>query len=236
MRPWPPLGEDGVDIVHDGVDAARAEKTGSTVARDVHAAETAEHSAGPTESVTAPKPTDGAGPSVTPEDIADFLAHIGVPETKTVGVGKTDVPGLEDKVFEGASPNPRKEGGLPEQEEGPIKSPSPVRSAQHDAEQDIANQFARAADEAGLKSSKSSDPSDLSGHTLTMRIDNKTGICSTCKSGLRDPGVKDGVLKQLSKLYPSLTIHVVINEPGPKTPSGRDDFLIRNGQLLKVLK
>lgn len=137
------------------------------------------------------------------------------------------MPGLEDKVFEGASPNPCAEGGLPEQEEGPIKSPSPVRSAQHDAEPDIANQFARAADEAGLKSSKSSDPSDLSGHTLTMRIDNKTGICSTCKSGLRDPGVKDGVLKQLSKLYPSLTIHVVVNEVGPET-IGMTDFLIRN--------
>lgn len=220
------LGKDGVELIHAGVDAARAERTAATVAEDLHAGETATHDAAVTEKLAAHEPAAGTGSSVTKEDITAFRDRIGVPRTQTVGIGRTDVPGLEGDVFEGASPRVRQEAGLPKQEEGPIQSPALVAAGRNRAEQDIANQFVTAVDKAGLK------PSDLDGHTLTMRIDNETGICSTCKSGLANPDVESGVIKQLSERYPGLTVHVIVNEPGEKT-KGMTDFLIRNGEVLK---
>ena len=211
------LGKDGVELIHDGADAVRAEKTAATVADDLHTGEAATRDAGA---------AARTGPSVTKDDITALRDHIGVPKTQTVGVGRTDVAGLEGDVFEGASPRVRQEAGLPKQVEGPIQSPALVASGRNHAEQDIANQFVGAVDKAGLK------PSDLDGHTLTMRIDNDTGICNTCTSGLRNPNAESGVLKQLSQRYPGLTIRVIVNEPGEKT-KGMTDFLIRNGEVLK---
>ncbi len=239
------LAKDGVELAHDGIDAVRAEKTASTVAKDLHTGETAAHEAAPVAHDAAPAAHDAGpahettppakthappkpegGPAVTKGDVASLRERIGVPKTNTVGVGKTDVPGLEGKTFEGASPTVRREAGMPKQEEGPIQSPSTLARGRNHAEQDIANQFSKAVDKAGLK------PSDLDGHTLTMRIDNETGICTTCMSGLRNPDVDSGVLKQLSERYPDLNIHVIVNEPGANM-RGLSDFTIRGGEIVK---
>ena len=67
-------------------------------------------------------------PEVSSQDIAAFRSRIGVPETDTVGVARTNIPGLNGKAFEGASPQPRYEGGLPSTTQGPISSPATYRS------------------------------------------------------------------------------------------------------------
>src|SRR5262249_35008128 len=63
-------------------------------------------------------------PNVGSSHIADFRAHIGVPTTQTVAVGRTNVPGLEGISFEGASPHVWKEAGLPPPPPGKYESPS----------------------------------------------------------------------------------------------------------------
>jgi filamentous hemagglutinin len=172
----------------------------------------------------APEPLPA--PEVSRADIDSLRARMGVPDTNTVGVARTNVPGLQDEVFEGASAVPRREAGLPPAETGPIKSPNASPLFSNHAEEDIANQFVAAVDKAGLK------PSDLDGKELLMRIQNEGGVCSICRQGLTNPKVPSGVLKQLSERYPGLNIHVVVDNPGPKL-QGAADFVIRNGAYVK---
>ncbi|RKZ83752.1 MAG: hypothetical protein DRR16_16545 [Candidatus Parabeggiatoa sp. nov. 3] len=54
-----------------------------------------------------------------------FRQKIGVlaDDIHTIGIAKTDIPGLQNITFEGASPKVRKLAGLPDATLGPIKSP-----------------------------------------------------------------------------------------------------------------
>ncbi|WP_185427182.1 hypothetical protein [Paenilisteria weihenstephanensis] len=76
---------------------------------------------------------------VGPEDLSALRDKWKVPETDTIAVGKTDVKGLEGKVFEGGSPRVRKEAGLPDLDiampDRPIKSPGKIASATRHAEE-----------------------------------------------------------------------------------------------------
>ena len=47
-------------------------------------------------------------------DLAALRNKLDVPETDTIAVGKTDVKGLDDIIFEGQSPKVRSEAGLPD--------------------------------------------------------------------------------------------------------------------------
>lgn len=50
-------------------------------------------------------------------DLDALRNKLGVPETDTIAVGKTDVKGLENIIFEGQSPKVRNEAGLPDLDE-----------------------------------------------------------------------------------------------------------------------
>ncbi|MBT2672654.1 hypothetical protein J7E95_17685 [Streptomyces sp. ISL-14] len=54
------------------------------------------------------------GINIGKEDLETLGIKLGVPETQTIAIGKTDVKGLEGKIFEGGSPKVRKEAGLPD--------------------------------------------------------------------------------------------------------------------------
>jgi hypothetical protein len=165
-------------------------------------------------------------PEVTSEDIAALRRRIGVPERNTVGLARTNVPGLENQTFEGFSPMVRQEAGLPPAVRGPIVSPNPKPLFSNHAEEEIANTFVAAVDRAGLK------PADLDGRQLTMRIQNPNGICTTCRQGLRNPDVLPGVLKQLSERYPGLDIRVIVDNPGLDLQS-LPDFTLRGGRYVE---
>ena len=200
-----------VDLAEGGADAAKV----------IHAGETGEVAV---DAIRAERAL--AEPVVSTADIDAFRAKIGVPDANTVGVARTNVPALENETFEGASIIPRRQGEMGPTTEGPIESPNAHPLSKDHAEQDIANQFIAAVDKAGLK------PADLDGKELTMRIQNEQGICTTCKQGLTNPAVPPGVLKQLSERYPGLTIHVVVDNPGPAM-RGSGDFRILNGTIVK---
>ena len=161
-------------------------------------------------------------PEVSSQDIAAFRKRINVPATNTVGVGRTNIPGLESRSFEGASSVPRREGGLSPASEGPIASPNPSPRFRNHAEQDIANQFVEAVEQAGLR------VEDMRGREFLMKIQNEDGVCTICRQGLRNPDVPAGVLKQLSERYPDLRIHVIVDNPGPNLV-GEADFTLLNG-------
>ena len=74
----------------------------------------------------------------------DALRHkLGVPETDTIAVGKTDVKGMEGVTFEGQSPKVRSEAGLPDLDEiwaeRNIKSPGNNPLFTRHAEEALAN-------------------------------------------------------------------------------------------------
>lgn len=100
---------------------------------------------------------------------------------------------------------------------GPIQSPSSIALLRNHAEQDVANQFVAAVNQASLSAA------DLDGKTLAIHISNLTGVCSMCKAGLGNPAAAAGVLKQLSLRYPGLTIRVTV-EGGGVPP-----LVVRNG-------
>ncbi|MBR8828184.1 MAG: hypothetical protein DSM107014_09860 [Gomphosphaeria aponina SAG 52.96 = DSM 107014] len=130
---------------------------------------------------------------------------------KTIGVAKTDIPGLEDEIFEGLSPQQRKEAKLPSLDEimpnREIKSPSKNPAFTRHAEEDILNQVHEKIKLQGLTDQ------DLDGKTLFIHIDNDRGLCELCAVGLRDTGNnKIGVVKQFSDLYPTLKIQITAQD------------------------
>ena len=68
----------------------------------------------------------------------------------------------------------------------------------------VANRFMRAVEKAGLTKD------DLIGKTLSIRISNPRGVCrQSCMAGLgKDSQARAGVIKQLSREYPGLTIRI----------------------------
>jgi Domain of unknown function (DUF4781) len=164
-------------------------------------------------------------PRVGANELAAWRGKLGVPaDMQTIGVGRTDIPKLSGQTFEGASPKVRREAGLPPAEAGPIASPNANPLFRAHAEEDVANQFVHAVQAAGLT------PADLKGRTLDIAISNPTGVCDVCRQGLANPSVPPGVLKQLSQMYPELTIRVTVQTQPGVTPKGGENILIRNGE------
>ena len=171
-------------------------------------------------------PATSPPPYVGPSHIADFRARYNVPTTDTIAVGRTNVPGLEDLPFEGASPAVRQEAGLPPTIPGEIQSPSQIPRDRKHAEEDLFNQFIRKVEERRLRSS------DLEGK-LVIHVSNPNGVCSVCRWGLDNPDVRAGVIKQFSKLHPKLTIEFSVGtQPGIKT-IGPSRFTIRDGAYVR---
>lgn len=156
-----------------------------------------------------------ARPGLTELDA--LRARLNVPETNTVGVGRTDVPGLEMLMFEGASTGVLREAELPPAPLGPIAAPFENPLFTRHAEEVMANQFVRAVEEAGLT------PADMAGRTLDLHV--STAVCTMCRSGLTGTGAPPGVLKQLSDTYPELTIRVTSEGP-------QGTLVVRNGALV----
>nr|WP_228057013.1 putative Ig domain-containing protein [Tychonema sp. LEGE 07203] len=119
----------------------------------------------------------------------------------TVGVAVTDIPGLETKVFGGASPDAHI--NLGEVTRGEITSPAKVAKGRNHAEEELGNEIVNT-----IRSSNLTDD-DLVGKTIYMHIE--TMPCSTCKSGLASDK-EAGVLKQLSETYPQLRIIVTAED------------------------
>lgn len=160
------------------------------------------------------------------EALSDLRERWNVPETDTIAVGKTDIPGLEDRVFEGGSPKVRKEAGLPDLDEAfpdrEIQSPRKNALFTRHAEENVIQEFISGIEELGI-------PDDEVIGTFKLHQSNSSGVCGACKQGLTNPDVKSGILKQFSMKYPNLTIEITTEsaEIGSKL-----NFRIQNGNLL----
>ena len=163
------------------------------------------------------------------EALSDLRKRWNVPETDTIAVGKTDIPGLEDRVFEGGSPKVRKEAGLPDLDEAfpdrEVKSSGKIPSATRHAEENVANDFIDAIKETGL------NPEDVVG-TLKIHQSNPKGVCPTCLSGLGNPEKPSGIIKQLSEMFPGLRIEVTSEVVEGIKVNGRLQFIVENGTYI----
>ncbi len=138
-------------------------------------------------------------------------------EGGTIGVGDTDIPGLDGKLFEGKSP---RAGG---KADPTFKPPSDDVRAKGHAEQNLTGKVDAAIQKA-VKAKKMT-LGQLEGKTVRFHIEQE--VCSVCRQGLNPGSTKGaGVLKQFSKKYPSLTIEV--------TASGTSEVIrIKNGQIIR---
>jgi hypothetical protein len=186
----------------------------------------------PAQTSVAGLPKPAARPTLRPTkaDLDAYRAELKVPDTQTVAVGKSDVPGMEGKTFKGAAPRVRQEAGLPPLDESlpnrEIKSPSlDVRGTRH-AEEGVINEFDQAVKDARL------EPEDVKG-TLYVHQSNPRGVCPTCIQGINNPDVDPGIFRQLSEKYRNLTIDVTSETvPGLKAV-GRHSFRLKDGKFLE---
>ncbi|MBC1487400.1 hypothetical protein HB897_14295, partial [Listeria seeligeri] len=183
----------------------------------------------------------GAGASkidVGTEDIQTLRSKWNVPETETLGVGKTDVKGLENLTFEGGSPKVRQEAGLPDLDEvmpgreirAPydyFTDPKKTQFAKH-AEEGVLNEFDQAIKKLGL------DPDSVEG-TLKVHQSNPNGVCNKCTKGLINPFPADesGIFYQFSVKYPNLTIEVTSEVIEGFKPKDLTEFILKNGEIIK---
>ncbi|MEE3952198.1 ribonuclease YeeF family protein [Peribacillus frigoritolerans] len=168
--------------------------------------------------------------NVGKEDLERVRKKLGVPETQTIAIGKTDVKGLEGKIFEGGSPKVRKEAGLPDLDtvmpNRPIKSPSSHPLSTRHAEEGVINEFILEVERVGLKAE------EVTG-TLNLHQSNPKGACTTCIQGIVNPNVKPGIFMQLSKRYPELTIKLSSETVEGVKPAGKLSFTLKNGVLIE---
>ena len=161
------------------------------------------------------------------EELSNLRRKWKVPETDTIAVGKTNVPGLEGKVFEGGSPKVRKEAGLPDLDEAfpdrTVRSPFNNPRARNHAEEGIFAQF-----EAAIQNM---DSEKVRG-TLEIHQSNPSGVCTSCISGITNKSAKEGIFLQFSKKYPNLKIVVTSFEKEGIRKVGRMNFIIQNGKYL----
>ena len=164
------------------------------------------------------------------EELSSLRRKWKVPETDTIAVGKTNVPGLEGKVFEGGSPKVRKEAGLPDLDDAfpdrEIRSSGKISSATRHAEENVANDFINAIKEVGLEAE------NVTG-TFKIHQSNPKGVCPTCLSGLGNPAKPSGVIKQLSEMFPKLRIEVTSEVVEGVKVNGRLQFIVENGKYVK---
>ena len=187
------------------------------------------------EKLAGPKVTEG--PQLEPDaiqvgksDLDALRNKLGVPETDTIAVGKTNVKGLDNLTFEGQSPKVRVEAGLPDIDDvwagRNIKSPGKNPLFTRHAEEVLVNDFDRAVIDAGL------NPRDVSG-VLKIHQSNPSGVCRKCIQGLANDKVSPGVLKQLSMKYPNLRIEVTSEISQSVKITGKSSFIIQNGVYVK---
>ncbi len=175
--------------------------------------------------VTAHNNTAGWSPTVGPAEVAAYRAGLGIGgDVQTVVVARSDIPALEGQTFGGGSPAVYDAAGQPRPDPGAISCPNPNPLFQNLGEEDIANQFVQAVNNAGLTAA------DLEGKTLNMFVSNPTGVCTICAQGLANPDVAPGVLKQLSDMYPGLTINITVDTAPGVVPRTGSQIAILNGQ------
>jgi hypothetical protein len=117
----------------------------------------------------------------------------------TVAVAKTDIRGINNKVFEGKSSSLHKEGWK-WTSEGDIQSDHPIEFRH--AEEDLANQFLQEFEKTGK------DPGKISG-TIEMHVDQR--LCNACRDSY---ALHEGPLGQLSERYPNVRIEVTNSMDG----------------------
>ncbi|WP_326493197.1 hypothetical protein [Clostridium estertheticum] len=167
-----------------------------------------------------------------------YRKELGVAERNTVAVGKTDIKGLEDMTFKGASPEVRNEAGLatlddiaPNREfKAPydhIKNPKLGQFTRH-AEEGVLNELNDAIKYTGIK------PEDVTGN-LYIHQSNPGGVCNKCTKGLINifPEEKCGIFYQASVKYPSLNIMVTSEIDDSINANGLISFVLRNGKIIK---
>jgi hypothetical protein len=118
-------------------------------------------------------------------------------EGGTLGAAKTDIPGLESRVFTGRSPQV---GGKvnPASKFAPATDPEVLPQTHGHAEQHIADQLEEAL--------KGIPREQLKGKRVWMLIEQEP--CSTCASGVTGEAAPAGVLRKLSQEFPELTFEI----------------------------
>ncbi|MED3965856.1 ribonuclease YeeF family protein [Niallia taxi] len=169
-------------------------------------------------------------------DLDDIRAEWKVPETHTIAVGKAaDIPGLEDKVFKGGSIKVRREAGLKDLDDifpdRDIQAPYSQTNPRHiqflkHAEEGVIAEFDAAIKELGI------DPNDVKG-TIYMHQSNPTGVCSICTQGISNPKKAAGIFKQFTDKYPNLSIVVTTQVKDGVRVSGKQEFVLQNGQFVE---
>jgi hypothetical protein len=119
-------------------------------------------------------------------------------EGGTVGAARTDIPGLENRVFTGQSKRADGPGYNPESSFPPATDVQDLPHTHAHAEQHIADQLEKAISELPRE--------QLKGRTVWMLIEQEP--CATCAQGVVNLDTAAGVLKKLSLKYPELTFEI----------------------------
>jgi len=130
----------------------------------------------------------------------------GKPTGGCVGVARTDIKGLQNRVFEGGS---RYAGDKPDTTF--IHGDGSIDRAQAHAEQNLAGEFDRAIKEEMAAGRLT--PADIKGKNVYMHTELPT--CNSCKWGKNTPDAPDaklGVPMKLSKKYPDVTFTYTSDE------------------------
>ncbi|MTW86951.1 hypothetical protein F3157_14975 [Virgibacillus dakarensis] len=172
------------------------------------------------------------------KDLDEYRKELNVPETNTVAVGKTNINGLENVIFKGASPEVRNQAKLPSLDDinpnrefkapyNHIKNPKLAQFTRH-AEEDVLNEFNDAIKKTGL------DSNDVKG-TLYIHQSNPRGVCNKCTKGLIKPFPEDkcGIFYQASKKYPNLKIVVTSEIDKTVKVNGLTSFTLKDGKIIQ---
>lgn len=129
---------------------------------------------------------------------------------RTAGVGATNVPGLENQVFEAGSTGVRKALGT-EATPGPIKAPYDYSDPDYaafvkHAEEEFGNQFVQKLDQAGYKPNAEGVYDTPQGTARFYMNASDKGVCNHCMLNLRSPSPSgaQGVVQQLSEKVPNV--------------------------------
>jgi Domain of unknown function (DUF4157) len=140
--------------------------------------------------------------NVTEGDLIQMRSRYNIPpEIDTIALGRTDVPGLQERVFEGGSPRVRQQAAVLHTTQH-VAAPSANPQKIEHGEEGVINGFIEA-----MRRSKIS-PAETEGKTLAIHISKSTGPCTTCTQGISNASVPPGIIQQLKILYPGLTIRV----------------------------
>lgn len=147
-----------------------------------------------------PQPANAADwLAVGRELLAQVRSEYGIPASaQTVAVGWTGIDGLDTRRFVGASRSIRGRAHLPTPVDH-INAPRHNAQFLDHAEQDVANGFIDALEALRPRPA-------LDGEWLRIFVSHRKGPCSACAQGLDERLVDPGVLGQLSRRYPGLTI------------------------------